>query len=463
MGSSTPTTIGAISEVFDGPHATPKKLSHGPYFLSISSLENGKLDLSKSAHLSDIDFAKWTRRVTPREGDVLFSYETRLGEAALMPPNVEACLGRRMGLLRPKVDKVFPKYLLLAYLGPQFQREITSRTISGCTVDRIALRELPSFPISIPSMEDQKAIAHILGSLDDKIELNRQINQTLESMAQALFKSWFVDFDPVIDNALAADNPIPEALQARAAIRQAAAAPSKGDQSAVTSLPDELRQQFPSEFEFTEELGWVPKGWEVVGMATLCDRVQSGGTPKRSVADYWFPEDIPWLTSGEVKQQIVTTCKNKISHKGLDNSSAKWLPAGASVVAMYGATAGEISFLSSDLTTNQAVCGLVPKVGYRIYNYLTLLNNSGELARSATGSAQQNINKGIIESLRVISPTSEVALEFEDALSATFDRRVSSLLEAQKLADVRDTLLPKLISGELRIPDAEKLVAEADL
>ena len=223
------TTIGDIAEVFDGPHATPKKIEEGPYFLSISSLEQGKLDLSKSAHISEEQYIKWTKRVTPQEGDVLFSYETRLGEAALMPGGIKACLGRRMGLLRPNKEVVDPSYLLFAYLSPDFQREIVARTNSGATVDRIALKELPSFPIRIPKLQEQREIASVLSALDNKIELNRQINATLESMAQALFKSWFVDFDPVIDNALAAGNPIPEPLQARAEKRAALLAASAAD------------------------------------------------------------------------------------------------------------------------------------------------------------------------------------------------------------------------------------------
>ena len=96
------TTIGAVAKVFDGPHATPKKTESGPWFLSISSLRNGRLVLEESAHLAEPDFEQWTRRVTPTTGDVLFSYETRLGEAALMPTGIRACLGRRMALMRPR-------------------------------------------------------------------------------------------------------------------------------------------------------------------------------------------------------------------------------------------------------------------------------------------------------------------------------------------------------------------------
>lgn len=189
------TTIGEIAEVYDGPHATPKKIKSGPYFLSISSLNQGWLDLSKSAFLSDEDFKKWTKRVTPVEGDLLFSYETRLGEAALMPSGIKACLGRRMGLLRPKPDKVLSDYLLYAYLSPAFQRTIVGNTIRGATVDRIALNDLPNFEIRIPPLDEQKRAASILKKIDKKIEINIGINAELEAMAEALYNYWFIQFD----------------------------------------------------------------------------------------------------------------------------------------------------------------------------------------------------------------------------------------------------------------------------
>ncbi|MGO2233984.1 MAG: restriction endonuclease subunit S [Marinomonas sp.] len=189
------TTIGSIADVYDGPHATPKKLEQGPYFLSISSLEKGRLDLNKSAFLSEDDYKKWTKRVTPKEGDLLFSYETRLGEAALMPAGIRACLGRRMGLLRLNREKVTPEYVLYAYLSPAFQQTIKANTITGATVDRIALNELPNFPIRIPPIQEQKKVAKLLSGIDKKIELNNRINAELEAMAKTLYDYWFVQFD----------------------------------------------------------------------------------------------------------------------------------------------------------------------------------------------------------------------------------------------------------------------------
>lgn len=178
--------LSEVADIYDGPHATPRKTAAGPWFLSISSLSNGRLKLAESAHLSEDDFVKWTRRVTPREGDVLFSYETRLGEAAMMPAGLTACLGRRMGLLRPK--QVNPRFLLYAYLGPEFQSEIRRRTVSGATVERIPLNELGEWPITIPDRCIQDGVADVLGALDDKIDGNQLIIEVCMSLGAVLFK-----------------------------------------------------------------------------------------------------------------------------------------------------------------------------------------------------------------------------------------------------------------------------------
>jgi type I restriction enzyme, S subunit len=174
--------LGELCDIFDGPHATPTKTESGPYYLSISSLENGRLDLTKSARLSEAEFVKWTRRVTPTAGDVLFSYETRLGEAALMPAEIRACLGRRMGLLRPKRDQVSPAFLLQSYLSQAFQGVIRANVIQGATVERISLNDLPSFPMLIPALEQRDAASKILTPLHGKIAQNQRQTQELTAL-----------------------------------------------------------------------------------------------------------------------------------------------------------------------------------------------------------------------------------------------------------------------------------------
>jgi type I restriction enzyme S subunit len=163
----TTVTLGSICEgIYDGPHATPKKITVGPIYLGISNLSRGRLELSEFEHLSDEDLLKWSRRVRPRAGDIVFSYETRLGTVALIPDNFQCCLGRRMGLLRVNPKKVYADFLLYAYLSPKFQETIRSRTVHGSTVDRISIQELPSFPINIPPLTEQRAIADILSTID---------------------------------------------------------------------------------------------------------------------------------------------------------------------------------------------------------------------------------------------------------------------------------------------------------
>ena len=461
MGSEW-TTIGAVAEVFDGPHATPKKIDSGPYFLSISSLEAGKLDLMKSARLSEKDFVRWTRRVTPIEGDVLFSYETRLGEAALMPANVRACLGRRMGLLRPKRSKVIPEYLLYSYLSPQFQGEIRTRTVPGCTVDRIPLKDLSGFPIRIPSMKEQHEVVRILSAIDRKIELNRQTNQTLESMAQALFKSWFVDFDPVIDNALAAGNEIPEPLAAKAAVRRALREQGADKTNQPHTLPDHIRQLFPSRFQFTEELGWIPEGWEAPPLYELINLL-GGGTPKTSNEEYWGG-DIPWFSVVDApapSDVFVIDTEKSITEAGLNNSSTKLLPVGATIISARG-TVGKCARVARPMAMNQSCYGVTGKGNISdSFVYYSVYLQVGDLQQRGHGSVFNTITRDTFIGVMVPFGGEQLTIEFEKAVSSYFSKIENNAIQSKTLTQLRDNLLPKLLSGELRIPEAEKTLDEA--
>jgi type I restriction enzyme S subunit len=317
----------------------------------------------------------------------------------------------------------------------EFRNFAVSQMTGSSGRQRVPADSLAGFSVPIPELEEQRAIAHILGLLDDKIELNRQMNRTLEAMAQAIFKSWFVDFDPVRAKAEGRD----------------------------PGLPNEIAAFFPDSFQ-DSDLGEIPKGWKVKEIRECCSKIQNGGTPKRSESDYWNPGTIPWLTSGEVRQTLITTTENMISELGLKKSSAKWLPKDSTVVALYGATAGQVALISSKMTTNQAVCGLIPKASFQYFNYLSLDRSVGILANLARGSAQQNISKGIVETTKVIIPRADILESFDHVVSSMFDKWIANLEESKSLASLRDTLLPKLISGELRLPAAAlELAAQADV
>ncbi len=157
--------IGDVAEVFDGPHATPKTVDAGPVFLGISALQDGRINLEATRHVTPQDFKQWTRRVKPQADDVVFSYETRLGQAALIPIRLECCLGRRMGLVRVNRKQLDPRFFVYQYISPPFRKFLDSKTVRGATVDRIALKDFPSFPISLPSLPEQERMTSRLDKL----------------------------------------------------------------------------------------------------------------------------------------------------------------------------------------------------------------------------------------------------------------------------------------------------------
>lgn len=176
------TTLDAVAEIFDGPHATPVKTEEGPWYLSISSLRQGEVDLAYSAYLSEQDLIRWTRRVTPQRGDTLFSYETRLGEAGFWEGDAAAALGRRMGLLRPRTDRLLPQFLTHLYLAPAFQALIEDRAVRGSTVDRIPIALIGGWPISVPDVDEQGGILETLTTMDKVVRSLREELTSLRKM-----------------------------------------------------------------------------------------------------------------------------------------------------------------------------------------------------------------------------------------------------------------------------------------
>lgn len=162
--------IGDVAEVFDGPHATPHTVAEGPIFLGIGALQDGRVNLGETRHVTPEDFRTWTRRVRPQADDVVFSYETRLGQAALIPRGLECCLGRRMGLVRVDPMRLDPRYFVYQYLAPPFQRFLASKTVRGATVDRIPVKDFPSFPVVVPPMAEQRRIADLIERVRDKCD-----------------------------------------------------------------------------------------------------------------------------------------------------------------------------------------------------------------------------------------------------------------------------------------------------
>jgi type I restriction enzyme, S subunit len=189
-------TMGQVmAEFYDGPHATPPPASDGPTYLGIKNLtEDGHLDFSDIRHISENDFPTWTRRVEPRPGDLVFTYEASLHRYALIPNGFRGALGRRVALIRPDPSVADARFLLYLFLSPTWRDTVLARINIGSTVDRIPLVDFPKFPVQLPPLPTQQKIAAILSAYDDLIENNTRRIHILEEMAQVIYREWFVEF-----------------------------------------------------------------------------------------------------------------------------------------------------------------------------------------------------------------------------------------------------------------------------
>lgn len=360
--------------------------------------------------------------------------------------------------LRPKTDTpLHPEYVGYFLRSPNFRNEMmafsTMSTRASLNNDMIG-----RLKITLPPLPEQKAIAHILGSLDDKIELNRRMNETLEGMAQALFKSWFVDFDPVIDNALEAGNPIPAAFAARARLRQGYAGQAETRRK-VPTIGNEIsnvRKNFPDSFQ-TSELGPIPAGWEVSSFGDVASAIRDSVNPSN------LDSDVPYVGLEHIgRKQIYLSDwgyagdvdSNKSAFQKGDVLFGKLRPYFHKVCAM-----DFDGVCSTDILVFRAKedqwRGFVQ---YQLFNedFVEYAN-----ARS-TGTRMPRASWKDMVAYPITRPSDDVAAHFTELVSGFNAKAMLNVESSGWLAKLRDTLLPKLISGELRIEDAEKMVGEAN-
>ena len=384
------------------------------------------------------------------------SPDTWVGKVALFRKADKYLINQRVGALRVKDKKSFnPRFMSYLLSSWTYQIMFISIATSSGGQANLSPAQILSAPIDYPDIDTQRHIAHILSTLDDKIELNRQMNATLEAMAQALFKSWFVDFDPVIDNALAAGNPIPEPLQARAEMRKALGEQRK-------PLPAEIQRQFPSRFVFTEEMGWVPEGWEVKPLDSIIELI-GGGTPKTSNDAYW-DGDIPWFSVVDAPSPsdvFVIHTEKTITQEGLDSSSAKLLPKGTTIISARG-TVGKCAVVAHPMAMNQSCYGIRGLHGIPdYYTYYTILLRVSELQQRGHGSVFNTITRDTFKTIKTCVSNHELLSIYDETVTPYMGRIVDNIAQVQSLSRLRDTLLPKLLSGQIRISEAEAMIERA--
>lgn len=452
----------SMDAIIDYRGKTPKKTDSGIPLITAKIIKSGRIE-TVNEFISEDDYDTWMRRGIPNEGDVVMTTEAPLGEIAQLDGR-KIALAQRVITLRGKkdiLDNTFLKYLMISeYVQHQLDGRGTGTTVKG-----IKQSELRKVMLKFPSFIEQKAIAHILGSLDDKIELNRQMNETLEAMAQALFKSWFVDFDPVIDNALATGNVIPDELLERAEQRKGI---EKKDNADIQKL-------FPDEFDFTDEMEWIPKGWEVKCFGDLLDSTIGGDWGKPEQDDKHTREsviirgtDIPKLKLGERSEAPTRWVEEKklktrvlrpfdivieISGGSPTQSTGRSIIITEQILERLGGVAEPASFCRKFSPLNKFL-GLYAGI------HLQKIYDDGkmwEYQNQSTGIANFQTTS-FLEREQLVVPSESVLLKFYETLDPVISKISSN--QQIELARLRDTLLPKLMSGELRIPDAEALVED---
>ena len=329
--------------------------------------------------------------------------------------------------------RVSPPFLRWLARSPGWWEQIEKFMNVGAVFDSLKCADVPRFELPVPPLPAQRAIAQILGALDDKIDLNRRMSETLEAMARALFKSWFVDFDQV---------------RAKAEGRS----PCLGNSAAVL---------FPGALERSDR-GASPAGWRWTPVSELSD-VVGGSTPRTEEEAYWRGGDIFWATPKDMaplSSAVLLETERRITRRGLDQIGSGLLPRGT-VLMSSRAPIGYLAITEVPLAVNQGIVAMVPKPGVPGTYLLRWAEQAqDEIVSRANGSTFLEISKGNFRTIPILDPGPEILGEFGRIADPLHERTVILERESRTLATLRDTLLPKLISGELRIPDAERIVGE---
>jgi type I restriction enzyme, S subunit len=365
-----------------------------------------------------------------RPGDIVFTQRGTLGQVSIVPEGRfdRYLVSQSQMKLTVDLHTTDPLFIYYVFCAPEQQDYIRQNAIQT-GVPHTNLSILRGTPILVPPLAEQRAIAHILGTLDDKIELNRRMSETLEAMARALFKSWFVDFDPVRAKAEGRD----------------------------PGLPKPLADLFPSRL-VDSELGEIPEGWEVDLAGNIFD-VAIGKTPPRK-EQQWFstdPLDIPWMSIKDLGQasSFISDVSEYLTADAVERFRVRKIPDGT-VVLSFKLTVGRVAITDGAMLSNEAIAHFLPRgttflsAAY-LYCYLRQFDFN---SLGSTSSIATAVNSDSVRAIRVLAPSKEIHEGFLQATSCLFGRLRALQRESRTLAGLRDALLPKLISGDLRVADA---------
>lgn len=411
--------------VADCPHATPKWTDSGVIVLRNQNIKGGRLDLSNPSFTDEAHYVGRIRRAAPQAGDIVITREAPMGDVCQIPTGLKCCLGQRQVLLRPSPTKVDGRYLLYALQSPYLQHQIGWNEGTGSTVSNLRIPVLEALRVPMPPIHIQREIGEILGAIDDRIDLLREANATLESIAQALFKSWFVDFDPV-----------------RA--KQEGRAPEGMDEATAEIFPDRFEES---------ELGLMPKGWQVRPLDSIADYLNGLAMQKFPAEneDEFLPViKIAQLRAGNTHNADRASAKLKSEYVVRDGDVLfSW--SGSLEVEFWCGGDGALNQHLFKVTSSQ-----VPKWFY----YLATRHHLPAFREIAAYKATTmgHIQRKHLTEAKVCVPPLDVLLQLTEIAAPLIELRIENSVRMKCLGELRDTLLPRLITGQLRLPEAEALV-----
>ena len=401
----------------------------GVAFIRAANMDGGRVLFDSASKINERAHRRITKGIGAA-GDVLLSHKGTVGKVALVPEDAPAfvCSPQTTFWRTCNSDCLDHRYLYAYLRSPSFHAQLATRAGETDMAPYVSLTSQRGLSVTLPPIDIQRAIAHILGTLDDKIELNRRLNETLEAMARALFKSWFVDFDPVRVMAEGRD----------------------------PGLPKHLADLFPDSFE-DSELGEIPRGWEVKLISDLANIV-GGTTPSTKESTYWDAGTHAWATPKDLAAlsvPVLLDTERRITDAGLAHVSSGLLPRGT-VLMSSRAPIGYLAVAETPVAINQGFIAMLSKSGT---SNLFLLHWASvaheEIVRRANGSTFLEISKTSFRPIPVVTPSADAMRKFEQLARPLYERIVECVRESRNLAVLRDTLLPQLVSGELRVKNAE--------
>ena len=424
-------TLDSLCElVVDCPHSTPKWTDEGIIVLRNQNIKNGVLDLSAPSFTNEEDYLKRIKRAAPKAGDIVFTREAPMGEVCMIPEGVKCCLGQRQVLLRPKSD-VNGQYLFWALQSPYVQQQIAWNEGTGSTVSNVRIPVLKA--LNIPRIDNEDMVAKSLSDIASKMALNTQTNQTLEQMAQAIFKSWFVDFDPVKAKM---NGEQPEGI----------------DASTASLFPEKLVES---------ELGLIPEGWEVETLDCHTSMIidHRGKTPKKLGSD-WVEEGYPAISAKNIKSKKIV---RPDTIRFLDEAAyKKWMKVPlikGDIIMTSEAPMGELYFFdgSRDFCLSQRLYGLRanPEVCNPVFlfNWLQTTQAKADMEGRASGSTVLGIKQAELRKVKILTPPKNILDKYSSIASNLIDMTAKNNAQNISLEELRDTLLPKLLSGEIDLAE----------